>query len=1300
MDNLRLGIDWEINDAQLNAGMAGARRQITSTAQTVEQLEGQVTSSIKNMAAAMGGLLSIGAAKEFIGELTRVRGEFQQIEVAYTTMLKSRTAASQLMSESVSLAAKTPFGLMDVATSTKQLVAYGVEAKVVTSTIEMLGNVAAGVGSNIGDIAYLYGTLKTQGRAFQQDINQFTNRGIPIISELAKQFGVAESEVKKLVENGKVGFPQIEKAFKSLTSESGIFYNLMREQSKTLTGQLANLGDAWDSMLNNIGKNNEGLLSDGISLATNLVENYERVIEVVEQLIIVYGAYKAATIVTTIIEQTQALGSLTAALKSATGAQSLFNLVGKANPVGLIVAGITAAISAFYLYKQSVNTASDATSSIQSEMNKATFSANSLFDSLKKTKKGTEEHAGAIRLVNERYGKYLDNLLTTKSSLDDIEKAQKRVTSALLADIAVRSGQSKIEEALTEYTEKLEDAFDKYAKAFEKSKGADRLQEFWKGLNTAMDKSLSGAGTATQNAKKFADQYLKDVGTLRYDIGDGTFQSIFRDVFNKRLDVDKTANQIKAFMNSFAKDLVVKAEEPDAVTPVTTEVDKNAEKKEAERQKKITEELKKELDDRAEAFQKYADFKKRVNKEEADERYGNDLGGYEDYHKYTQSKTDEVLKGRDPMTLNKYEFERYDMIREKNLEVIQKTKDDRNEAYAKEYEEQKEQYKKLLETVITYDQARKNKIAEFEKDKAKLIADGKNNEALVLEEKHIKDLGELDDANIQKLDSYKALFQGIDRLTDAGARDVIAKVKALLAGDSDMSPDLRKKIKEALKETTEALDERLPERVMTLSSAFGEMAQEIGRVNEELGSMLQGVSNVLRATVQIKDGFKGLQSGLTNYTAAKKEGGGGMLGSISAIAGIAGPVGQIVSAVSGVVSGVIGFFKAAEESARLAEKQLKEYQDKIIAGELEYGRLIRERARNQKSVNDMTLKELEIQKELLETQLKTDKLRDLSYDKIVKSQKFGNTTINDIERIDRKEVLSDYDYALEKIRQEGLEVTGQKTEKYGGFLGIGKKTRLVDVTASLAGKTYEELEKLSKENKLNEASQALFDELEKAKLDLDKTNELIKEVEEMIADKMSGGVTANNISSGIIQGFKDGKRAAVDFADDIEGIIQNALLSAMSATVLEEPLQELVKKFREDSKDGLSQDEIDAFKKGYGDIVKEGLDALKIIEGTYGTIGGTGSSSVKSEGVERMTEQSGAEFIGISRAHLDVSKQNLLAVQKVLEFEAKSYDQLVAQVRHLKAIEENTAASVIELKNVVTELKAIKDNTKGGYYGG
>ena len=70
----------------------------------------------------------------------------------------------------------------------------------------MLGNVAAGVGSQLGDLAYLYGTLRTQGRAYAVDIRQFAGRGIPIYEELAKVLRVTKDNVSELVKEGKVGF--------------------------------------------------------------------------------------------------------------------------------------------------------------------------------------------------------------------------------------------------------------------------------------------------------------------------------------------------------------------------------------------------------------------------------------------------------------------------------------------------------------------------------------------------------------------------------------------------------------------------------------------------------------------------------------------------------------------------------------------------------------------------------------------------------------------------------------------------------------------------------------------------------------------------------------------------------------------------------------------------------------------------------------------------------------------------------------------------------------------------------------
>ena len=78
----------------------------------------------------------------------------------------------------------------------------------------------------VNEIAELYGKARVQGRLFAEDINQLTGRGIPIIQELAKQFGVSDSEVKKLVESGKVGFPNIERSFMDMTSQGGKFRRL------------------------------------------------------------------------------------------------------------------------------------------------------------------------------------------------------------------------------------------------------------------------------------------------------------------------------------------------------------------------------------------------------------------------------------------------------------------------------------------------------------------------------------------------------------------------------------------------------------------------------------------------------------------------------------------------------------------------------------------------------------------------------------------------------------------------------------------------------------------------------------------------------------------------------------------------------------------------------------------------------------------------------------------------------------------------------------------------------------------
>ena len=151
------------------------------------------------------------------------------------------------------LGAQTPFEFAEMADAGRKLIAFGESADSVDETLRQIGDVYAGGRAPVNEIAELYGKARVQGRLFAEDINQFTGRGIMIIQELAKQFGVSDSEVKKLVESGKVGFPNIERTFIDMTSQGGRLAGMMEAQSKTTSGLFSTLKDTINEVFLTLG---------------------------------------------------------------------------------------------------------------------------------------------------------------------------------------------------------------------------------------------------------------------------------------------------------------------------------------------------------------------------------------------------------------------------------------------------------------------------------------------------------------------------------------------------------------------------------------------------------------------------------------------------------------------------------------------------------------------------------------------------------------------------------------------------------------------------------------------------------------------------------------------------------------------------------------------------------------------------------------------------------------------------------------------------------------------------------------
>lgn len=244
-----------------------------------------------------GAAMGVGfSVKELGSKILNVRGEFQQLEVAFRTMIGNEKQAKDLFDQLVQTAAVTPFGLTDIANGAKQLLAFGLEADKVNDTLVRLGDIAAGLSIPLDDLIYLYGTTMTQGTLYTQDLRQFMGRGIPLADELAKQFGVTKDAVSQLVSEGKVGFPEVQTAIENLTNEGGKFGGLMDAQSHTITGQISNIEDALEGMFNDIGKSSEGVINKGLGVVSSLVENWRTVGKVLTDVVIVYGTYKAAVI--------------------------------------------------------------------------------------------------------------------------------------------------------------------------------------------------------------------------------------------------------------------------------------------------------------------------------------------------------------------------------------------------------------------------------------------------------------------------------------------------------------------------------------------------------------------------------------------------------------------------------------------------------------------------------------------------------------------------------------------------------------------------------------------------------------------------------------------------------------------------------------------------------------------------------------------------------------------------------------------------------------------------------------------
>ena len=375
--------DYKQKLETLNAAIARHTQNLKEAGVSSRNLAEQtsyMSGYISRWAQRMAFAFSINTVQGFVEQIAAVRGQFELSQRSLEAILQNKPKADEIFNKTVELAVKSPFRIKDLVDYTRQLSAYRIESDKLYDTTKRLADVSAGLGVDMGRLILAYGQVKAAAYLRGSEVRQFTEAGVNMYGELQSYFKEVKGEayttaqIVDMISKRKVTFEDVEAIFQRITDKGGIFYNMQEIQAETLQGKISNLKDAFDVMLNSIGKDNEGVFKGMISAATALLNYWKAIAAVGRALITILATLKARSL---FLNSTlgfafsqassrglvrykalfiNAFGSMSKALKS-------FGAVAKSSLAGLGVFAaievVTTVISKWYDYNKAVKEAQE-----------------------------------------------------------------------------------------------------------------------------------------------------------------------------------------------------------------------------------------------------------------------------------------------------------------------------------------------------------------------------------------------------------------------------------------------------------------------------------------------------------------------------------------------------------------------------------------------------------------------------------------------------------------------------------------------------------------------------------------------------------------------------------------------------------------------------------------------------------------------------------------------------------------------------------------------------------------------------
>ena len=1323
-------------------------KKFTDGATNADVVVKSLTDSLKRTAAEIGGLMAI---KKFGSDVIDATGKMQQLQVALSTILQSKSQADQLVGEIIQFAAKTPFDLDDVATGAKQLLAYGSSADKVVDELSMLGDVASGLQIPIGQLIYLYGTLRTQGRAMTVDIRQFAGRGIPIYEELAKVLGVAKDQVGALVTEGKVGFAEVEQAFKNMTSEGGKFNNLMENSAGTWPQRLSNIQDTLFQKLNDFGNKYKEVFEFGIGTTENLVESLDDVISVIGSLIAAYGAYKAALIAvaawqkaSSLLVLTKNFISLAKGVNVATAAMKAFNITSKANLFGAllsVIAGVTTAIYMFSKRTQEATAAQEALSNVNKkadeEFSKQAATIDRLNSVLRSETSSIDQKKKALSELQSIIPNYNANLNEEGKLINNNTEAIKAYLTQLEKQIKLKAAQEELEELYRKKRLQEKDVQTQQTN-YEQVKrqhpigvvyGGDagieaqrhslnRISNAEKALDKANDKlkdtqaqievvekeieqsSLSSKNDLPQsNISKEIKDATNRIKTLKQEIAD---------LLSGKIQTEE-GKTVESVIEAKTKDLQQAEKSLETLTGVKQ--DKGLHNNRLKQQEQLAEQLlsirRKNQQDEINLME---DGTKRKLKQ-IDLDYQKELDAIKK-QKAEWEKTQGGKLTEEQTSLLGERASNNAKAREKAISAVNK----------EELEANKKAWQEYYIEFGNYQEKRKNLVQKYNDELAKLQKDSP--EYAIKEAEKSKAIEQLDEQYGKSAKAMADLFEDASDKSVNAIQAIIDKYELLVSylsgGNGVTVEDLKavgftdkdlKSIEDGtinIKDVTDSIKNL--KGTLTGKSPFKKFSEDIkegiGGLKNAKGdtdAIGRGISKIGNAVVEFSGPLKEFSSNIGDIFGLDDSKIQGAIDAVSGLGQTAAGVSQImsgdivggsmsaVSGISSVVSALDGMFGAdySHYNEMVEEyNKLNEIWDELIDKKLEY-------------INTSYGAEADkVGKEALELVNKSiEAYRILGRERLNSGASAGSHSIG--KRMAKNTTSSDW--------QDIADALDMSVKDAKDFIGTGRMTGLFDLTT-------EQLEKLKSE------APTFW-----AKLDGDVRNyldkiiegeERIEEIHNQINEQLTQ-TTFDGVYSNFIDTLMDIKTSSKDAAEDVSEYFMQAMLSEKIGTLYQDKLKKWYEKFAKGMEDGsLTESERNALNAEYMGYIEEAMklrDELAAVTG-YDKISQESysqSSSSRGFGTEMTHEDAGelsGRFTALQIAGEEIKNQNIIQSQSLNLLTVKAdallsintetrniaddtRDLIAQSYLELVQISENTGAIVKPIIQIQKDMAEVKNNT-------